>query len=30
VKTAHVWTFHDGKAASFQQHIDTVRVRELS
>jgi len=30
VKTAHVWTFHGGKATSFLQHIDTVRVRELS
>ena len=30
VKTAHVWTFEGGKAASFLQHIDTVRVRELS
>ena len=30
VKTAHVWTFRDGKAATFQQHVDTVRVRELS
>ena len=30
VKTAHVWTFRDGKAATFQQHIDTVKVRELS
>ena len=30
VKTAHVWTFEGGKAASFLQHIDTVKVRELS
>ena len=30
VKTAHVWTFRDGKAATFQQHTDTARVRELS
>ena len=30
VKTAHVWTFDGGKATSFVQHIDTVRVRELS
>lgn len=30
VETAHVWTLRDGKAASFQQHVDTVRVRELS
>ena len=30
VKMAHVWTFRDGKAATFQQHTDTVRVRELS
>ena len=27
VKTAHVWTFRDGKAATFQQHTDTARVR---
>ena len=30
VKTAHVWTFRDGKATTFQQHTDTARVRELS
>ena len=30
VKTAHVWTFEDGKATSFLQHIDTVKMRELS
>ena len=30
VKMAHVWTFRDGKAATFQQHTDTARVRELS
>ena len=30
VKMAQVWTFRDGKAASFQQHVDTVRVRQLS
>src|ERR1700750_3106797 len=30
VKTAHVWTFDHGKATSFHQHIDTVKVRELS
>ena len=30
VKTVHVWTFRDGKAATFQQHIDTVKVRALS
>jgi len=30
VKMAHVWTVKDGKAATFQQHVDTVRVRELS
>lgn len=29
VKMAHVWTLQDGKFASFQQHVDTVRVREL-
>jgi ketosteroid isomerase-like protein len=30
VKMAHVWTFRDGKAATFQQHTDTAKVRELS
>ena len=30
VKTAHVWRFEGGKAVTFQQHIDTVRVRELT
>ena len=30
VKMAHVWTFRDGKATTFQQHTDTVMVRELS
>lgn len=30
VEMAHVWTLRDGKAATFQQHIDTVKVRELS
>jgi len=30
VNTAHVWTFEGGKAVAFQQHVDTVRVRELS
>jgi ketosteroid isomerase-like protein len=30
VKMAHVWTFRDGKATTFQQHTDTARVRELS
>ena len=30
VKMAHVWTVVDGKLATFQQHVDTVRVRELS
>jgi ketosteroid isomerase-like protein len=30
VKTAHVWTFEGGKATSFLQHIDTVKMRDLS
>jgi uncharacterized protein len=30
VKMAHVWTIENGKLATFQQHVDTVRVRELS
>ena len=30
VRMAHVWTFRDGKAATFLQHTDTARVRELS
>ena len=29
VKMAHVWTFERGKATSFEQLIDTVKVREL-
>ena len=30
VKMVHVWTIKGGKAVAFQQHVDTVRVRELS
>ena len=30
VKMAHVWTLDGGKLVRFQQHVDTVRVRELS
>jgi uncharacterized protein len=30
VKMAHVWTLDGGKLVAFQQHVDTVRVRELS
>ena len=30
VKMAHVWTFERGKATTFEQLIDTVKVRELS
>ena len=30
VKMAHVWTMDGGKAVAFQQHVDTIRVRELS
>jgi uncharacterized protein len=30
VKMAHVWTMEGGKAVAFQQHVDTLRVRELS
>ena len=30
VKMAHVWTISDGKIVAFQQHVDTVKVRELS
>lgn len=30
VKMAHVWTMNGGKAVAFQQHVDTLRVRELS
>jgi uncharacterized protein len=30
VKMAHVWTLDGGKAVAFQQHVDTVKVRELS
>jgi ketosteroid isomerase-like protein len=28
VKMVHVWTVDDGKLTGFQQHVDTVRVRE--
>ena len=30
VKMVHVWTMNGGKAVAFQQHVDTVMVRELS
>ena len=30
VKMVHVWNVDGGKAVAFQQHVDTVRVRELS
>src|SRR3984957_5547255 len=30
VKMVHVWTMNDGKAVAFQQHVDTLKVRELS
>lgn len=30
VKMAHVWTLEGGKVVAFQQHTDTLRVRELS
>lgn len=30
VKMVHVWTLADGKLATFQQHVDTAKVRELS
>ena len=30
VKMVHVWTVADGKLATFQQHVDTLMVRELS
>jgi len=30
VKMVHVWTMDGGRAVAFQQHVDTVRVRELS
>jgi uncharacterized protein len=30
VKMVHVWTLDGGKAVAFQQHVDTLRVRELS
>jgi ketosteroid isomerase-like protein len=28
VKVAHVWTVRGGKAVTFQQHVDTLKVRE--
>jgi uncharacterized protein len=30
VKMVHVWTVNGGKAVAFQQHVDTIRVSELS
>ena len=30
VPELHVWTMDGGKAVAFQQHVDTIRVRELS
>ena len=30
VKMVHVWTMNGGKAVAFQQHVDTLKVRELS
>jgi len=30
VKMVHVWTMSGGKAVAFQQHVDTLKVRELS
>jgi ketosteroid isomerase-like protein len=30
VKMAHVWTMNGGKAVALQQHVDTLKVRELS
>jgi ketosteroid isomerase-like protein len=27
---AHVWTFRDGKIISMHQHVDTLKVQELS
>ena len=30
VKMAHVWTMDGGMAVAFQQHVDTIRVCELS
>ncbi len=30
VQMADVWTFRDGKVISMQQHVDTLKVQELS
>ena len=30
VKMVHVWTMEGGKAVASQQHVDGVRLRELS
>ena len=27
-RMAHVWTLADGKATTFHQHVDTIKVRE--
>lgn len=29
VRMAHIWKFTNGKVASFLQHVDTARVRQL-
>jgi ketosteroid isomerase-like protein len=30
VQMAHIWTFRDGKVISMHQHVDTLKVQELS
>ena len=30
VQMAYVWTFRDGKVISMHQHVDTLKVQELS
>jgi len=30
VPMAHVWTIQDGKITAMQQHVDTLKVQELS
>ena len=27
-RMAHIWTLSDGKATTFHQHVDTIKVRE--
>lgn len=30
VRMVHIWTLRDGRLTSMQQHVDTLKVQELS